>query len=135
MVRNLKLRKAVAAVELAVLLPFLLFVFLIVIDWSRIFYHSVIVTNSARNGAIYASDPVNQPNSPYADVTAAALADAQNLSPAPSVAMTKGSDSTGPYVEVTVSSEFRTITNFPGIPQSTMLVRKVRMQIQPKVPN
>ena len=52
-----EIRHAAAAAELAILLPFLAFAFVIAVDWSRIFYYSVIVTNCARNGALYASDP------------------------------------------------------------------------------
>ena len=135
MARTRRERRGVAAVELAVLLPFLAFLFVIAVDWSRIFYFSVIVTNCARNGALYASDPTTQPSSRYADVTAATLADASNLSPAPSVSSTSGTDSSGPYVEVTVSYSFQTVTNFPGVPSTTNLVRTVRMSVQPRTPN
>jgi Flp pilus assembly protein TadG len=128
-------RPAAATVELAFLLPFLAFLFVIAVDWSRIFYYSMVVTNSARNGALYACDPVSQPTSPYANVTAAALAEASNLSPAPTVTSTSGSDSSGSYVAVTVSYQFNTVTNFPGVPASTTLVRTVRMSSLPVKPN
>src|SRR4051794_11952174 len=65
--RKRRARFGAAAVELAVLLPFLAFLFVIAVDWSRIFYYSVIVTNAARNGALYASDPTTQSESPYAN--------------------------------------------------------------------
>lgn len=128
-------RPAAATVELALLLPFLAFLFVIAVDWSRIFYYSMIVTNSARNGALYACDSVSQPTSPYAGVTAAALADAGDLSPAPTVTSTSGSDASGSYVEVTVAYQFQTVTNFPGVPTSTNLVRTVRMRVLPTIPN
>src|SRR5262249_3064330 len=60
-----RLRRAAAAVELAVLLPFLMFLFVIAVDWSRVFYASVIVSNCARNGALSACDPTTQASSPY----------------------------------------------------------------------
>jgi Flp pilus assembly protein TadG len=128
-------RSAAATVELALLLPFLAFLFVIAVDWSRIFYFSMVVTSSARNGALYACDPVSRPTSPYANVTAAALAEATNLSPAPTVTSTSGTDTSGPYVEVTVSYQFNTVTNFPGVPASTNLVRTVRMRSLPVKPN
>ena len=128
-------RRGVAAVELAFLLPFLAFLFVIAVDWSRIFYFTVIVTNCARNGALYACDPVTQPSSPYQNVTAAALADAKDLSPAPTVTSSTGSDASGSYVDVTVSYTFQTVTNFPGVPTNTNVVRTVRMRTLPKVPN
>ena len=130
-----KRRGGVAAVELAVLLPFLAFLFVIAVDWARIFYYSVVVTNCARNGALYLSDPAPRSTSPYPDVTTAALADAPNLSPTPTVTSTNGSDSAGPYVEVTVSYPFTTVTNFPGVPANTTLVRTVRMYAAQQYPN
>ena len=82
--------KMAAAVELAVLLHFLAFIFIIAVDWARIFYYSQTVTNCARNGAIYCSDPLAQAGSPYASVTQAALADASDMSPAPTVTSASG---------------------------------------------
>lgn len=128
-------RNGAAVVELAILLPLLVFLFVIAVDWSRIFYYSITVDNCARNGALYASDPYAIGLSPYSSMSAAALADASNLSPQPTVTSTSGSDSYGNYVECTVSYSFRTITNFPGIPQSTPLVRTVRVYQAPRFPN
>jgi len=132
-----RFRRAAAAVELAILLPFLMFMFVIAVDWSRVFYDSVIVTNCARNGALYACDPTTQANSPYHNVTEAALADASNLSPQPTVdPPTFGKDANGSdYVEVTVTHQFQTVTNFPGVPKTTTLVRTVRMNVLPQQPN
>jgi Flp pilus assembly protein TadG len=135
MLTRKKSRRGAAAVELALMLPFLAFVFVIAVDWSRIFYFTAIVTSCARNGALYACDPVSQPSSPYANVTAAAVADAKDLSPAPTVTSTSGSDASGSYVDVTVSYVFTTIAKFPGVPASTTLVRTVRMRTLPKTPN
>jgi Flp pilus assembly protein TadG len=50
-----KRRHGVAAVELAILLPLLGFLFVIALDYSRIFYFTMVVTNCARSGAIYGS--------------------------------------------------------------------------------
>jgi Flp pilus assembly protein TadG len=127
-------RQGVAAVELAILLPFLAFLFVIAVDWARLFYYSVTVTNCARNGALYNSDPVAQAISPYPNVTQAALADAPNLSPTPTVSSTSGTDAYGAYVEVTVSYPFQTVTNFPGVPNTTNVVRTVRMSVAPRTP-
>ncbi len=130
-----KPRRGAAVAELALLLPFLAFIFVIAVDWSRIFYDSIIITNCARNGALYCSDPIAQTSSPYTSATQAALADASNLTPTPTVSVAYGTDVTGPYTEVTVSYVFQTISRFPGIPTSTTLVRKVRMSVAPNLPN
>lgn len=130
-----KPRNGAAVVELAILLPLLAFLFVIAVDWSRIFYYSITLDNCARNGALYASDPYSIGLSPYSSMSAAALADAPNLSPQPTVTSTSGSDSYGNYVECTVTYNFQTVTNFPGVPQSTPLVRTVRVYQAPQFPN
>ena len=48
-------RRGVAAVELAIVLPFLCFLLIVAIDYARIFYFSLTVANCARNGALYAT--------------------------------------------------------------------------------
>ena len=136
MSRALRARRGVAATELAVLLPFLAFLFVIGVDWSRLFYYSVTLDNCARNGAIYASDPYTKVQSPYSNITAAALADASNISPAPTVTSASGVDANGyNFVDCTVSWTFNTLTNFPGVPQQTNLTRTVRVYLAPSVPH
>jgi Flp pilus assembly protein TadG len=115
-------------VELAVLLPLLILLFLITIDFARVFYASLTLTNCARAGALYASDPTTADESPFASVQAAALADATNLTPQPTITSTSGTDSQGrKYVSVTATYTFQTVTGFPGIPTSVPLTRTVTM--------
>ena len=128
-------RSGTAVVELALLLPLLVFLFLIAADVARIFYFSLTLTNSARAGALYASDPATIPESPFPNVQAAALADATNLSPPPTITQTMGADASGrPYVEVTAAYTFNTITGFPGIPNTIQLQRSVRMYVAAATP-
>lgn len=125
-----------SSVELALVLPILSLFFLIAVDFSRLYYHYNIVTNCARNGALYASDPTTSPESQYATLQDAALADATDLSPQPSVSSSLGADSAGnPYVEVTVAYPFHTISNYPGLPNPINLTRTVRMRVAPATPN
>ena len=154
MPRKQRARPAAAAVEFAVLAPFLAFLFVIAVDWARVFYYSIAVRNCARNGALYLSQKqsAKTTSSPYTDsgyvnlyvnaaspVTAAALADAPDLTPTPTVTSTTGSDSYGPYVEVTVSYPFQTVTNFSVgnflVPSSTNVTRTIRMYVPPESPN
>jgi Flp pilus assembly protein TadG len=147
-------RRGVAAVELAVLLPFLAFMFVIAVDWARAFYYSIAVTNCARNGALYMSQQQSAAttSSPYTDsgyvnlyvnsgtpVDAAALADAPGLTPTPTVTSTTGSDSYGNYVEVTVSYPFQTVAGYSvwglAVPSSTSVTSTVRMYVPPETPN
>jgi Flp pilus assembly protein TadG len=129
-------RRGTAAVELAVLLPFLAFLFVIAVDWARVFYYSVTITNCARQGALYGSDPLSATQSSYPSLQQAALADATNLNPQPTVTSSNGVDGSGnPYVAVTVSWPFSTITNFPGVPSQVNLSRTVQMRVAPTTPN
>jgi Flp pilus assembly protein TadG len=121
-------RSGVAAVELAVLLPLLVLLFVLAVDWSRVFYYYVVIDNCARNGAVYASDAYSNVGSPYKDITAAALADAPNVQPTPTVTSATGTDANGhAYAECTVSYTFRTVSNFPLVPSTTQIVRTVRV--------
>jgi Flp pilus assembly protein TadG len=129
-------RRGAAVVELAVMLPLLFFLFAVAVDFARIFYFSVTLTNCARAGAMYASDPTASAESPFANTTAAARADATNLSPAPTISSVNGTDGNGrPYVEVTAAYTFNTITGFPGVPSQINLTRKVRMNVSAGSPN
>ena len=152
--RRTRPRRGAAAVEFAVLLPFLAFMFVIAVDWARIFYYAIAVENCARNGALYMSQQQSAKviATPYTDsgyvnlyassanpVQSAALADAPDLTPTPGVTSTSGSDGNGAYVEVTVSYTFRTMSGFSVgnflMPSSTDVTRTVRMYVPPESPN
>jgi Flp pilus assembly protein TadG len=126
-------RTGVAAVELAILLPLLAFLFVIAIDWARIFYYTMTVNDCARNGAMYLADPTTMSSSPYANYAEAALAGI-TVTPMPKVSSGSGSDANGAWVECTATYTFKTVTAFPGVPASTNLKKTVRMYTAPKVP-
>jgi Flp pilus assembly protein TadG len=136
--RNRRPRRAVAAVELAVLAPLLVFLLLIAVDFGRIFYAAVTLDNCARNGALWEADPYYRTESGFTNVRDAALADATNLDQQGNpliVTSGTGTDETGrPYVEVTVSQRFRTVSQFPGIPGDSNVTRTVRMARPPMNP-
>lgn len=131
-------RRAAAATEMAILLPILAFLCVVAVDYARIFYFSQIVSNCARNGALYQSDSYVRDESPYPSVQEAALADASNLNDPnnkPTVTTASGTDTEGrPYAEVTVTYKFGTITKFPGVPNTTTIRRTVRMSQAPPNP-
>jgi Flp pilus assembly protein TadG len=131
-----KPRRAAAAVELALLLPVLTFLLIISVDFARLYYHYVTITNCARNGALWLCDPVAQTTSKYATVNAAARADATNLDSSKLTVSSKtgvGSDG-NPYVEVTATYQFPLVTTYLGFDAQT-LSRTVRMRIAPVTPN
>ena len=126
-------RGGAALIELAIVLPLLSYILMASTDYARLFHDFIIVTDGARNGALYASQNTTQSASVYqAGITAAALADASGLSPTPTVAVTSGTlSSSNNYVDVTVSYTFTTLSSFPGIPSSVVLSRTVRMRVPP----
>ena len=144
-------RRGAAVVELAVLAPFLCFLFVCAVDYARVFYLAVTVQNCARNGAYYAS---NYPNNNYVyndiygykNMDDAVLRDASSLSPAPTYTVRYDNSPSGPftqttapasggYVQVTVNWTFQTITNYPGVPSTVALSRSSIMEMAPATPN
>jgi Flp pilus assembly protein TadG len=128
-------RAGAAALELAVLLPFLCFAFVVAVDFARVFCFALTVTNCARNGALYGSaDPAHALD--QGGIQAAAQRDAANLD-LPQLRVTSTTDSpTSPTsVSVTVSYPFSTITRYPGVPAQLTLSRTVQMEVVPATPN
>jgi Flp pilus assembly protein TadG len=122
------LQRGIAVVELALLLPLLVLLFMITIDFARAYYYTQTLANCARAGAFYASDPSTADESPFADVQAAAQSDAPNLSPPPTISSTSGVDGQGrAFVTVTAAYTFRSIGQFPGTPREVPLRRTVTM--------
>lgn len=133
-------RHAAALVELAVLLPLLIFSFLMAVDFARVFYCWETIENCARNGAEYASlQPINdgwELNSTLVQNTQqAAIADGSNLNPpltTTNVSVTNNPDADGhAAVQVTVSYTFTTIAHTWGIPGSITLTRTAQMRVAP----
>jgi Flp pilus assembly protein TadG len=147
-------RRGTAAVELAVLLPFLMFVFLVTVDFARILYTVITVDNCTHNGAVFGSqtfDNQNQqwlgnyqywqgPNSQMVSAEKAATEiDGSNLSPAivdTNVTVVAGLDANGNAINtVTVSYTFNTISQFPMIPSSVAISRSMQARVAPALPN
>jgi hypothetical protein len=127
-------RPAAAAAELAVLLPFLVLLLVLCTDFARVFYFYVAVTNCARNGALWASDPVAKTTSPYATLDQAVAADSSGLS-LQSATSNTGTDANGnAYVQVTVSYNASLLTSYLGF-GSIKITRTVQMRQAPSVPN
>jgi hypothetical protein len=149
-------RPAAAAVELAVLLPFLVFTAVISTDWARLLYHTITVESCARNGAMYAADGDMAARSGQADFGAAAMAECPSvIEGATSTTATSGStttityalpsgevvatiarttttDSTGAAAfVVNVEVPFKPITRFPGVPNTQAVARSVQMRVAP----
>lgn len=130
------LRNGVAAVELALTLPLLAFLFVIATDFARVYYVSLTLHNAARAGALYAADPIYSAESRFGSAQEAALADATNISPTPQVSTRYlTSNSGGNIAEVTLTYTFETVTQFPGVPSQITLQRSVQVAVAPSIPN
>ncbi len=135
-------RSGVAATELAVVLPFICLLFVITIDFARIFYVSLTLASCARNGALFASNIANYTgwegsSSQISSVQQAAVADAPSLNPALStsnVSVTNGTSNGNSVITVSVTYTFTTITNFPGAPSIT-LTRSEQTRVAPAAPS
>ena len=114
-----------AAAELALLLPVLTFVFIVAIDFCRLFYAYNVITNCARNGALWQSDPHCQRHGHSQPVTLREptrprpLADANYLNPAltsSNIASSTGTDGQGNATAiVTVNYQFNMVSSYLGI--------------------
>jgi len=126
-------RRGVAAAELAMLLPVLMLLLVLAVDFGRIFYYYVILTNCAGNAATWAALPAIEQAESYANLDAAAQADwPSGVTPLPTTTETTGTDSEGnTYVAVTVSWTFNTITSYLGSSGTVDLSRTVRARVQP----
>jgi len=134
-------RPGLAAVELAVTLPFLIFVIVVGVDFCRIFYKTQVTNGAVRGGALYAYDPTTMDQSPYYNrttstgVTNAAQADATDLTPLPGVTYTTGTTSDGNNsATVGVSQTFNMIVDWPGVPSSMTTNRTITMRVARNLP-
>jgi Flp pilus assembly protein TadG len=120
-----KPRRAAAAVELAILLPLLTFLFVIAVDWGRVFYYDLTLWNCARQGALYASGAAGG-----ASYLQAAQADAANLSPQPNFSLLSGTDANGnATIGVQATWQLQLSTNYPGVGNAVNLSRTVWMRV------
>jgi Flp pilus assembly pilin Flp len=135
-------QRGVAAVELALLLPFLVFVCMAAIDFARVLYALMTLQNCARNGALYEfykasgfSLPTN-----WTSLTTAVQADEGNLTV--TLPSSSGGNanpyspeaSTNNYVTVTVQCSFTLLMlggdkGFPAIGQTLTLSQSVSMPL------
>src|SRR4051794_26777014 len=82
-------RRGTASGELALLLPVLAFILVAAVDFARVFRAYTVVTWCARDGAVYGSGSSTK-STDTTGIQTAALADASDLSPQPTVTSTTG---------------------------------------------
>jgi Flp pilus assembly protein TadG len=148
--------RGAALVELAISLPLVLLIFVITIDFARVFYESIALTNAARAGAQYGSSTAARSGDlagmqmvamtavNTAGVTAVATRSCQCASDSGVFSATTpvaNDCTTAPAlscpanhrvitVTVTTSKTFTTImSNFPGVPNSLDLTRTATLRV------
>jgi Flp pilus assembly protein TadG len=121
-------RHGVAATEMALLLPCLLVILLGAADFAQVFSYAVVITNCARNGALYGSSSPTA-STDTTGIQTAALVDAGSLSP--SVSSSTGTDTFGSYVNVTVSYDVTLYCSFLGIGDPFTVSSTIRMRVLP----
>ena len=126
-------KRGQSLVEFGIMLPVLMVLVLGAIDFGRVYFAYISVTNGARNGADFASTGAGAA-ADLAGIRAAVVTDTDDLlntSPTnPGVAAVIGTDSQGRlYSDVTVSYTFTTMFPWPGIPSSMNVERTVRARV------
>ena len=133
-------RRAAAALELAVLLPFLIFLFAVAVDFCRVFYYTQTLQNAAYTGALYASGVaqpgpsgtsvlgVPQPMTPADAAKQAAAAEGTTLNPPLQSATVQVQIANG-TAKVTVSHDCKMLTPLMGTGRVVTLTREVSMQV------
>jgi Flp pilus assembly protein TadG len=138
-------RRGLAAVELALLLPLLVFACMLVVDFARVLYAMVVLQNCARNGALYefySTAGLALP-SEWTSLSAAVQADAGNLNVTIPSSYNGNSNPYSPeanssnYVTVTVQCNFTLLTlgsnnGLPSIGNTMTLTQSVSMAMPPQ---
>lgn len=137
-------RRGLAAVELALVLPLLVFACMLAVDFARVLYAMVTLQNCARNGGLYefySTAGISLPSN-WTSLSAAVQADAGNLTvTVPSTYNGNNNPyspqaSSGNYVTVTVQCNFTLLTLgsnsvFPSLANTMTLTQSVSMPMPP----
>lgn len=131
--RRSEARHGAATVEFAILLPLLMFLFGIGVDWARAFYYHLTITNASRNAAIWGSDnPTRAIDT--AGIESIARRDTASLGSGvtveSSVVTVNGTD----YLRVKVSYSFQSLTGLPGTPSTQTIYQSTEMRVNPTEP-
>jgi TadE-like protein len=131
--RQSSTRCAATTVEFALLLPLLMFLFGIGVDWARAFYYHVTITNASRNAAIWGcSDPGRSVDT--AGIETIARKDTASLGTGVTVTSSVVTSNSVDYVKVRVSYQFQSLTGLPGTPSSQTIYQETEMRVMPTAP-
>ena len=130
-------RRGAVAVEMAVLLPVLMFFAVIGVDYARIFSRAIVIESASRNACYWGAQHPDK-SVDTAGIQTVALRDlteftSGGVTPTVTSELYTGTDGYQ-HLKVTVTVNFSTITNYPGVPSSTTLSRTTDMRVCPKTP-
>lgn len=128
-------RHGAALVEAAIVIPVMLVLVGIVVDYSRIFYHSTTMNGSARNGALYEVDPMTTYESDYSSSTQAALVDSTNIVEPVTITRTTSDVNGNTNVAISARTTFKPIVRWGILPAQTTVTRTVIVRQAPLVPD
>ena len=138
-------RRGTALIEMALTAPILFLLFIGVLDFGRVYYTAMALTQAARAGVQYGAqndgtstdiDGMKKAALDAAGDVAGITADALQFCQCASGASVDCVFGTCPegaqqvYVQVTVTRVFSTLFPYPGIPQTTTLVRQASVRVQ-----
>jgi Flp pilus assembly protein TadG len=141
-------RAAQSMVELALILPVLVILLLVALDFARMFYMSMEVTDAARAGAQWgAQNAANAGNvsgmeqaacnsmldiscTPGTNTTASSFCQCSGSSGTISCTSPGSCTTVLNFVTVTATATFKTVVTYPGLPSSVPLSTSATMQVQ-----
>ncbi len=133
-----------AAVELVVIFPVLLLLFIGAVDYGRLFFTSITVSNAARAGAEYGARDISS-SADTASMNAFAQQDGQEAgtlalasrrycecagAPNGSCSACSGGAAPDVFIEVTATRAVAMSLPYPGLPSSITVSRKATFRIQ-----
>jgi Flp pilus assembly protein TadG len=152
--RDAGARRGAAAVELAVLLPFLVTLGLFATDFARVLYYTITIENAVSNGALFGGQVFDNQNQQWignqqywqgpngqlvSQQQVAAQLDGGSLNPVladSNVSVSSGNDADGnPVNIVTITYTFNTIVPYPGVPSPVTIVRTAQVRVAPANPS
>jgi Flp pilus assembly protein TadG len=127
-------RCGTAAVELALVLPFLVFVTVVAIDYCRVFYFSQTVRNCASVAAMRACGAATQQTSNLVIAAQdAALAEGVSLNPPLQASNVNVQISyTTQTATVTVTYTYVTVAGYFGLPREILLTEQITFPVLPQ---
>lgn len=126
-------RPAAAVLEMAIVLPFIALLFLVAIDFCRVFYCTQVIQGATQAAVENASGFAQSapPTTTQQAAVQAALAEGASLDP-PLTADNVNVSVANNVATVTITYGFQTFTGYPGLPNPLTIVRSASLRVAPQ---